>query len=87
MPRITPFFVEGGIYYLFCLPNSSIKCGGGGGGIKYLLFSKLMKKMVRTHILSLLFLDGLHNLAQVLFCYENHSNGHFLKWGAFMLMS
>ena len=42
-----------------------------------LLSSKLMNKMGRTHI----FLDGLPNLARYLFCYENHSNGHFSKMG------
>ena len=46
-----------------------------------LLPSKLMNKMGRTHILSLLFLDGLPNLARCLFCYENHSNTKFSKMG------
>ena len=41
-----------------------------------LLFSKTMNQMGRTHILSLLFLDGLPKLARYLFCYKNHSNGH-----------
>ena len=47
----------------------------------FLLFSKLMNKMGRMHILSVLFLDNLPNLARYLFCYENHSNGHFYKLG------
>ena len=46
-----------------------------------LLSSKLMNKMGRTYIISLLFLDGLSELAWALFCYENHSNGHFCKMG------
>ena len=31
--------------------------------------------------LSLLFLNGLPKLFWALFCYENHSNGHFSKMG------
>ena len=46
-----------------------------------LLSSKLKNKIGRTHILSLLFLDGLPmaQLALYLYCYENHCNGHFSK--------
>ena len=46
-----------------------------------LLSSKLANKMGRTHILSLLLLDGLPKLAWALFSYENHTNGHFAKMG------
>ena len=46
----------------------------------FLLSSKLMNKM-RWNKLFLLFLDGLPKLARYLFCYENHSNGHFSKMG------
>ena len=47
------------------------------GNKSTLLSLKLLNKMGSTHIISLLFSDSLPKLVCALFCYENHSNGHF----------